>query len=466
MSSFRRESVVSRLRVALVALSAFLIVGESVFASSSLAERLGERWRWRVFDREEGLHRGMITAMDQNSDDYIYAASERGLSRYDLHHWEIVESSEALDDGPIVSIVEGANAIYCASRHSVWLARGGTRLDRLHPVSEPTSGSVFLAASRLGEVFVIDGASHYRVRERVERVDDGVLVPGGVLDYEIDADGVHWIATEAGLRYRDLAGQQARWLEVRAPDLPFPDASCVRLLRVDSPPRVPLPRPQRVSSRELWGVFRIDRERAGGFRLARLEGRDWIPLDAPALDSPPDGIVRDPRGSYVITCESGRLYVLDVDADADSTPRWIGVQELGIGPVKLHGGILDSRGTLWFRLGAGGVASVDTRSERWERLAVPRVASPPYPRVTSLLEERDGSVWAGTTDFLLRYPSTRDGELADEPEVFHTILETPLRDVTALGEQTRESFLPSRIWIGSESFQGLFFYEPRGDETP
>ena len=54
---------------------------------------LAEAWRWRRFDREEGLPAGSITAIGyEREGDYIYVASPRGILRYMGFQWEPIAS--------------------------------------------------------------------------------------------------------------------------------------------------------------------------------------------------------------------------------------------------------------------------------------------------------------------------------------------------------------------------------------
>jgi signal transduction histidine kinase len=456
-------------RSSLLVLAALLSC--SAIRASEVSVRLGDAWRWRVFDREDGIGPGISTALYQDSDDHVYSATERGITRYDLHHWDIVDNVDSIGEAPFVRFVESSSAVYCATPRSLWSIVAGTRLVRVHPAQSDGRGAgtpIFVAANRAGEVFLVDGRDHFHVREELQRIEGTAGVPPDVLDYEIDIEGVHWIATRGGVYYQDPSIPQARWIAVRPGDMPFPNAECVRWLRAEIPVSGAVSRLQRQRAHELWGVFRIAGSESS-FRLARPEARAWVALPGPAFDSEPDGIALDARGVRFVTCDNGRLWVVEPmrpRADGVVEPIVERVARLGVGPVRVHGAFVDSGGSLWFRLGSGGLAIVDIASERWERLPLPGFTEPPFPRVTSLLETRDGGLWAGTTELLVHYPPPEIGGNPDRsPVVFRSVLDTPLREVSALGEQDLGRDTPGRIWIGSESFPGLFVYEPNASFT-
>ncbi|MEM7230801.1 MAG: hypothetical protein AAF517_01415, partial [Planctomycetota bacterium] len=178
---------------------------------------LGESWRWRIFDRDEGVSPGVISATLRTADDFLYAASDRGLSRYDLHHWDRIENVSPFDDGRILRIVESPNAVYCASASVLW--RAGNELSRVFPERGGVPGRLFVASNRRGEVFIVAGGTHYRVRDQVERLRGEFNVPIDAVDYQIDEEGTHWIATPSGLLRR--AESEEHWSDLRDADLPY-----------------------------------------------------------------------------------------------------------------------------------------------------------------------------------------------------------------------------------------------------
>jgi hypothetical protein len=67
---------------------------------------IAETWRWRKFDREDGIPSGWITALGYGrGDDHVYVASARGILRYDGFTWKPLATGEPFD-GPIEKIVE------------------------------------------------------------------------------------------------------------------------------------------------------------------------------------------------------------------------------------------------------------------------------------------------------------------------------------------------------------------------
>src|SRR5258706_8775529 len=155
---------------------------------------LAERWRWRVFDREEGLPSGSISAIGHDRDDFIYAGTDRGLLRYNGFTWTRLENAEPFEGGPVVSILESGGDVYAATRREIWLARYGLELHRI-----VKGEKVLIAAGPLGGVYAVDSGA--RIHEQIEkenrtRVDEGAPLPEGELfDYVVHDRRVHWLAT-------------------------------------------------------------------------------------------------------------------------------------------------------------------------------------------------------------------------------------------------------------------------------
>ncbi|MEM7263847.1 MAG: hypothetical protein AAF488_17805, partial [Planctomycetota bacterium] len=140
--------------------------------------------------------------------------------------------------------------------------------------------------------------------------------------------------------------------------------------------------------------------------------------------------------------------------DQDGLIEWRRVEDLGLGPVKLHTGLVDSRGQLWFRLDTGGLALVDLSSDRWRR--IPGLEGPPYPRILSLYETSLGERVVGCANGLLVY--SESSEDPSQAKFFTNEAGQSIRDVSAVGEEVRGRD-SSRVWIGSESTPGLLFFD-------
>jgi PAS domain S-box-containing protein len=436
-----------------------LLAGLEGLPAADPLDLLAERWRWRLFDRDEGLSSNAVLALYQDRDDYLYAATDRGLCRYDLHRWEEIHGAEVLEPTKGLELVESLEALFYANASGLWAVQAGTPPQRLYPPAGAAAGRIFVAGGRLGDIFIIDdgqaGALQFQLRGRkLEPLDDGVrLPPGRILAYQLDKDRVHWLATSLGLYFRDLG--ERRWNEVddRRLELPFGGAECLRLIAVEkrSGPPEPVPRGghQPPEGHELWGLFQ-PAGAAGRWCLARLERGIWIALLSAAEGPPIEHVVRDPQGNYYATCEDGRLFLLRA-----GDREWSRVDRIGLGQVKVHGGLLDSTGNLWFRLGAGGVAYFELQSRRWESLPGP--SGRPYSRVLSLLETAAGEIWVGTAAGVLRYRSRPEGSAAPAgaPELYEKVLGTPLREISGLAEDSE-----GHVWIASaEAFGGAFYHD-------
>src|SRR5215831_761856 len=126
-------------------LLSLLLAGWPLAAAALDPADLQERWRWRTFDREEGLPSGSIFALGHDRDDFLYAGTHRGLLRYNGFVWNALEAAEPFERGPVMRIVESGGDVYAATRSEVWIARYGLDLHRIL-----TGGRLLLAAGPQG----------------------------------------------------------------------------------------------------------------------------------------------------------------------------------------------------------------------------------------------------------------------------------------------------------------------------
>ncbi len=416
-------------------------------AESDPVEALGENWRWRVFDRAEGLGSNTVTALHQDRNEYVYAATDRGVSRYDLWEWTVLENAKPFDDGEVRRFVESPSALYAVTANALWKVQGGTVLAPFY-----RGGGLFAASNDLGDVFVIESrdAKHLQVRgEAVERIDD-VRLPGGrVVAYDVDPARVHWLLTTDGLFQRDTGRRAWRELHDRDIDTALSDRKCMRFFRVELPPGREGEQRERETAAsgsrwELWGLFIDPRSASSPQSLARLENGTWMQtavVEGPLLGQ----VLLDSRRNYLATAEDGRL------SFSPDGRQWSRVPSLGIGKTALHGGLLDASGVLWFRNGAGGVAAFDPQSRTWE--AIPSGLGESYPNVLSIVETEDGEAWMGMTRGVSRLP---EGKM---PETWQEVQDTALEKVTGIAEDGLH-----RLWVSSaESFNGAFYYDLDND---
>ena len=451
-------------------------VGDS---SRFVAEFL-EDWRWRVFDREEGLSSQFVTCLFQDRDDYIYAATDVGVCRYDLHRWEILENAEAFDDGPITRIVSSHGSVFCATATSLWATERGGPLKRLFP--KPGSGArdrrgrIFVASDPRGGVYLVherrDGSKkHYSVTTTDVQPLEHVRPPEGrVLDYQIDESRVHWMSTSQGMQFRDM--RENRWIELDGDqdfDLPFAHPICSRFLAFDKPreaaPTGDSDHPP-TGRRVLWGVFHPVGEPTS-WVVGRLEGESWRQMGRRIEDVakvPVEGVVNDRDGNHIATCEDGSVFVLPA-----ASGGWFEVGSAEDTDSRLlQSGIVDSAGHLWFLRRAGGVTTFDGQSRRWQ--AFPGLGNRAFPTVRTLLEAKDGSLWAGTGSGVIRY--VRDDGTANDrsndllgnsfswsgwrlDRHWEAIHDSKITAVTGLAEDTR-----GHVWISSAGgFDGAYRYD-------
>lgn len=436
--------------IALLAIGSFWLSGfAGDLAGQDPMGPLGESWRWRRFDTEDGLSSNSISALYQDRYDNVYAATNRGLCRYNLFEWNALENVEPFDGGAVTRFVEGNRALYAVSETVLWQIDAGTAIRPIY-----RGGGLHAATNDLEEVYLIDQdrKAHLLLSgEKVERIAADVQLPAGdVLGYEVDPNQVHWLAMTAGLYSRDMSLDV--WQRVYSRDLgaKLIDLRCLRFFvveRLESGPPVPVrgsPGDRASGSggaphREFWGLFRDPEDPASGNRLARLEEGMWRSV-ATFPGRPVESLVLDADHNYYATLEDGRLFF---SADGREWKHKAGLED------ALRGGLLDSSGALWFRTGTGAVASYDPRSQTWTR--IPSGTGESFPNVYSIMETESGEIWMGMTEGVSRY---REGE---EPKIFESGMETPLEDITGLAEDGR-----GYIWISSkDSFNGALYFDPQ-----
>ena len=406
-------------------------------------EALNESWRWRIFDlKQEVSSSNSVSALHQDRYEFLYAATDHGLCRYDLWEWSKLENSDPFTDGEVLRFVESRNALYAVTQNSLWKVQGGVMLKLFHRGSD-----LHAASNQLGEVYVIDSlqAGHFQVRgEAVERIDAQVrLPPGRILDYQIAPDRVHWLVSSDGLYSRDMGRHAWRAAQDRDLDPSLQGHKCLRFFLVKSPPEAGLePREARKGEArlELWALFQGKSQgpsEPASSLLARLEEGVWI-MAATVEGAFFRQILQDSNGNYYATAEDGRLHF------SPDGRHWKQAQNLGLGKVALTSGLLDSSGVLWFGTDTRGAAAFDPQSKRWE--AISSGTEQYLPKVLSILETEEGAIWMGMTKGVA---VSRPGEKAT---TFESVQGVPLEKITGLGQDSR-----GRVWVSSaESFKGAF----------
>ena len=415
-------------------------------------EDFSQPWRWRAFDREL-LPTKPVSILFRDRSDYVYAGFSEGLFRYNGYRWTKFVDGNDFDGQPLGRIVETANGLYVATTSKVWLLRGRGGLRAVY------EGSQFLlAAGPRGGIYLINAldGTHLQLDESGNTSVDGeksVKLPRLVVnDYVVDDDKIHWLACENGIFSRDIS-RRSTWKPSKYRSPLSGELSCEKIFLVTS---LSLPIPRRPKSSvgdfnaepryELWARFRG----SGGEPILARRGDDdrWESVaDAPRAAFA--YLNRDFRGNYYGTTESGELYF---SADGD---LWRAVPDLGIGG-KVRFGLTDRHGFVWFAVdhseSRGGVARFDPESHRWDQLK-PSLAPFEDVRIDrpirSLLEARDGSVWA--TSEAAVYSFSTDGRV----DTHRGHGEAKFTKVTGLVEDD------DRILISSQSFDGVCFYRGR-----
>ena len=430
-------------------LGIFAVDGEEVCAQSArlenVARTLSETWRWRVYTREQGLSSNTVTALYQDRQNDVYAATTVGICRFDLWRWHVVENGGALGR-EAAQFAESPTDLFVSNRRGVWRVLGDGRLEQLR-----SGQSLHMAAGSFGEVYLIDAKErqHDRIRGGdIAPIDTSSIVPrqSVIYDYKVGPDRRHWLATNLDLYWRDL--QHMRWkaLESRNSDLDLDRYECRRLYNVsgarspkrtvsdvvdeDSPPD------------ELWGFF-VPRGESRKGRLAYLKDGYWTQLGDDTPFPAVTNILLDSDGVYYLTTENGQLHI---SLDRHS---WIQVARLGLEKVPLAAGLIDTAGFFWFRIKFGGIAMFDPSSRRWTQ--TPLGSREMFPPVLSLMETQSGDLWVGTDDGVLRYDPNNG---VDSP--YESAQGVNLRRITGLAEDLDRG----GVWVSSSSaFRGVLYYD-------
>ena len=439
--------------------------------AEELIARLMESWRWRAHGDGEGLDTRAVTALLEDSEGLLWAASDEGLHRYDAYRWETLSGAAPIDSGPILQIVETGGVIYSATERELWRVEGGRRLVPVLPddSDDLVEGRIFLAAGDRDSAFVIrelaDGVrkEHYRVHgTRIDRFDASVRMPRGrVRTYRVDGEGTHWLATDVGIIHSRRQGEN-RWVELQPWQLrlDLDDIVCARLIvfekQAGASSRAPLlPRPRASESRAIWGLFH-PRGVPQSWVLARADAGEWRVMGRQIREgsrSLVEHVFQDADENYFATCDDGTLYAL-----AHGEDHWVAVRWPEGQSRQLYGGLVDREGLIWFRQRGGRVVSFDGRSRRWRHL--PRFEDMEYPQVRSLLQAADGRIWLGTSEGVFSYTLV-DGHWQPR-EVRARDADVELLGITGLAEDSL-----GNLWVSSaERFTGAYFYDGKVWQAP
>jgi signal transduction histidine kinase/CheY-like chemotaxis protein/ligand-binding sensor domain-containing protein len=397
--------------------AAALLLVTAVLGGSARAER-----RQTHFDRlsiEDGLSQGVVWALAQDREGFIWIGTEEGLNRFDGYRF-VTYRPRAGDPG---------------SLSGLWvLAIHEDRLGRLW------------IATRDGGLNRFDRATGRFTRFRHDPADPSSLPSDQVTRILEEPDGTMWLATNRGLARR---GPEGRGFETFRHDpadpSSLPDDTVISLA---------------AGQGDLWvgtlrGLARLDRTTGRFVRYPVPHPRAGRAALLPALAHDRVHALHLDRDGHLWVGSGAGLKWLDLTGSA---PRWSAPfgdpgPDLSTGPIS---SILEaSGGDIWIGVRGGGLHRLDHASRRFVHYtadpADPRSLSD--PSVICLLEDRDRRLWVGTERGLDKVEPGR--------RVFAHYRHDP-RDPSSLSENKVAGMLEDhrgRIWIATRG-GGLNRFDP------
>jgi signal transduction histidine kinase/ligand-binding sensor domain-containing protein/DNA-binding response OmpR family regulator len=317
------------------------------------------------FDRlsiEDGLAQGVVWALAQDRDGFIWIGTEDGLNRFDGYRF--VTYRPRADDPESLSGL-WVLAIHEDRRGRLWIATrdgGLNRFDR--------------AAARF---------SHFR-----HDPDDPSSLPSDQVTRILEEpDGTIWLATNRGLaRWRSESGAFETFRHDPADPSSLPDDAVTALA---------------AGRGELWvgtlgGLARLDRATGRFLRYPLPRPRAGRASVLPDAAHDRVHALRLDRNGHLWVGTAAGLRWLDLTGSA---PRWSAPfgdpgPELATGQIS---SILEaSGGDIWIGVRGGGLHRLDRVARRFEHYA----SDPANPRslsdssVICLMEDRDRRLWVGT----------------------------------------------------------------------
>ncbi len=437
-------------------LPAVLYLGATADALALDPGRRLSQYIYDVWTTDDGLPMGVVNAVLQTRDGYLWVATEQGLARFDGVRFEIysTRTTPGLANNRITSLYED-------SAGALWLTTdGGLAVYRDGAFSSLTQD---------------DGLPHAVVQAVLE-----------------DTDGALWVGTKGAL---------ARLVNGRF--TPYEDA--------DGNPVEDVAAIRRSADGTIWFCRNGDTLELREGRLVRhvLAANRADPRRADACLVEPDGTLLVGGRRVLSTLQAGRESDLPIEADvAEGTVTWLhrdrsGTLWLGFiaglaryrdgqfEVLEAHGGSAasqietlyeDREGGLWIGTNGGGLARL--RDGKFATFSSAEGLVGEF--VTTIMEDRAGDIWIGTSGGGLN--RLRDGELrhygrADGIATEHALSVAEGRDGAiwigtadglfrfadgAFQQFTREDGLPGtvvfpvledrqgRLWFGTRAGVGLY----------
>jgi ligand-binding sensor domain-containing protein len=316
----------------------------------------------KIWRAPEGLPHGLVNAILQTRDDYVWVGTDEGLARLDGVNVTVYDrlNTQAMSDHTITGLLEDA-------RGTLWIttSRDLLRLENDAFIPEPgiQERPVGLLQGRDGSVWVTGRSALHRFRQgawTVHPLPEQVgQATGGARE---DPQGTLWVPCQHGLTRLEDERFTAFSTEHGL------SASRISALAWDS-------------KGTLWVGTDVGLHRWDGRRFAVMTARDGLSHDKVlALHAAKDGTLWIGTQQALDRLKDGRL-------------RRYGREE-GLPDSFVRGFYEDRAGVIWFAFGAGegglGRFSVGKFSFFTAKDGLTT------PRVTTVYEDRRGSLWIGT----------------------------------------------------------------------
>jgi ligand-binding sensor domain-containing protein len=337
-------------------------------------------FRLTAWDTESGLPQNSVGALVEDSQGFLWIATQQGLARFDGESFTIVDrvSRPALPDDNVRSLVEAEPGELWIGTYTRLYRKRGEALTEI-PLPAPARGPVYALwkapdgavwAGTAGGAVRFGTASAQVLESDAAAVGSVVSAPGSeTVAFASDGEAGVWIGSERGL---------SRWRAGRLEPGPAGLAQ--------------------TGVRSLW------RDADGSLIAGTDAGLFRLPAGASRAEPMHVWRLEDPRASALMRDSRGLLWI--------ATPTGLSLLAPGENRVTLASGLStrhiqclleDREGTVW----------IGTWDAGLRRLAAPRISTAyvPDPDFTAALfclaEDREGRIFAGASDgtvFLLGDP--------------------------------------------------------------